>query len=77
MCRDWATLSASGNIIETEEKRKIENFYTEMITLLQFANDIGDYAPPDLASGTDEKNLYKDFGSDLRNRRLTYPTICY
>ena len=72
-CAEMGYIIASGNIIETEEKRKIENFYTEMITLLQFANDIGDYAPPDFHSGTDEKNLYKDFGSDLRNRRLTYP----
>jgi len=63
----------SRNIKETDEKRKIEQFYTEMVTLLQFANDIGDYALPDTHSGTEEKNFYKDYGSDFKNQRLTYP----
>ncbi len=48
-------------------------FYTQAITLLQFANDIGDYALPSLHDGTVEKNFYKDYGSDFLNRRLTYP----
>lgn len=58
---------------ETEEKRKIENFYTEMIALFQYANDLGDYAIPSMHSGTVEKNFYKDYGSDFKNGRLTYP----
>ncbi len=61
------------NIEETDEKRKIEQFYTKMITLLQYSNDIGDYALPNMHSGTVEKNFYKDFGSDFKNQRLTYP----
>lgn len=63
----------SKSIKETDEKRKIENFYTEMVTLLQYANDIGDYALPSTHSGTVEKNFYKDYGSDFKNQRLTYP----
>lgn len=58
---------------ETEEKRKLEEFYTEMITLFQYANDMGDYAMPNMHSGTVEKNFYKDYGSDFKNERLTYP----
>ncbi|KKQ50902.1 MAG: Polyprenyl synthetase [Parcubacteria group bacterium GW2011_GWD2_38_11] len=61
------------SIKETEDKRKIEQLYTEMITLLQYSNDIGDYAPPTMHSGTVEKNFYKDYGSDFKNQRLTYP----
>lgn len=61
------------NIEETDEKRRMEQFYTEMITLLQYSNDIGDYALPNMHSGTIEKNFYKDFGSDFKNQRLTYP----
>ncbi len=63
----------SRNVKEVDEKRKIEQFYTEMVTLLQYANDIGDYALPSMHSGTVEKNFYKDFGSDFKNQRLTYP----
>ncbi len=63
----------SRSVSENEEGNKIEQFYTEMITLLQYANDIGDYALPNMHSGTVEKNFYKDFGSDFKNQRLTYP----
>jgi len=63
----------SRSTAESEDKRKIEKFYTEMITLLQYANDIGDYAIPSMHSGTLEKNFYKDYGSDFKNERLTYP----
>jgi geranylgeranyl pyrophosphate synthase len=63
----------SNSIEKGEEKIKIEKFYTEMIALLQFSNDIGDYALPNMHSGTLEKNFYKDFGSDFKNKRLTYP----
>ncbi|MFA6270400.1 MAG: polyprenyl synthetase family protein [Candidatus Paceibacterota bacterium] len=63
----------SRNIKETNDRKKIEQFYTEMVTLLQYANDIGDYALPNMHSGTAEKNFYKDYGSDFKNQRLTYP----
>ena len=63
----------SRSVDETEEKRKIERFYTEIITLFQYANDIGDFAIPSTHSGTVEKSLYKDYSSDFKNERLTYP----
>ena len=63
----------SRSVNKNEERNKIEKFYTEMITLLQYSNDIGDYALPNMHSGTVEKNFYKDFGSDFKNQRLTYP----
>jgi geranylgeranyl pyrophosphate synthase len=63
----------SRSISVNEERNRIEQFYTEMITLLQYANDIGDYALPSMHTGTVEKNFYKDFGSDFKNQRLTYP----
>jgi len=61
------------NAKETDERRKLKQFYTEMITLLQYSSDIGDYALPNMHTGTIEKNFYKDFGSDFTNQRLTYP----
>lgn len=72
-CAEMGYIIGSRGIAETEDKRKIEKFYTEMITLLQFANDIGDYALPSTHSGTIEKNFYKDYGSDFKNQRLTFP----
>ncbi len=47
--------------------------YTKMSTLGQFGNDIGDFAPPEMHTGTVEKNYYKDYGSDFINGRLTLP----
>lgn len=53
--------------------RAMTELYTRMSTLGQYGNDIGDFAPPTAHSGTQEKNYYKDYGSDLINGRLTYP----
>ena len=58
---------------DSKNKRTITEFYREMATIGQFGNDIGDYAPAEKHSGTVEKNYYKDYGSDFKNKRLTYP----
>jgi len=63
----------SKSITKSKKKDMLVNFYTEMATIGQFGNDIGDYALADMHTGTIEKNYYKDFGSDLKNQRLTYP----
>jgi len=51
----------------------ITDLYTNIASLGQFSNDIGDFAPPEMHTGTLEKNYYKDYGSDFLNGRLTYP----
>lgn len=72
-CAEMGYIVGQGNTEETPERKKLSSFYTEMMTLLQFANDFGDYAPPHIHSGTQEKNYYKDYASDFFNQRLTYP----
>lgn len=72
-CAEIGYIIGANSIENSERKDKIKNFYTEMATIGQFGNDIGDYAMPDTHSGTLEKNYYKDYGSDLKNKRLTYP----
>lgn len=62
-----------NSIARSAKKQMIVDFYTEMATLGQYGNDIGDYAPAESHSGTLEKNYYKDYGSDFKNQRLTYP----
>lgn len=66
-------LVGSMSSLRTDQQTKIKDFYTNMATIGQFGNDIGDYALPTMHSGTIEKNYYKDYGSDLINQRLTYP----
>lgn len=63
----------ANDIKKSENKKNITEFYREMATIGQFGNDIGDYAPAEKHSGTVEKNYYKDYGSDFKNQRLTYP----
>jgi geranylgeranyl pyrophosphate synthase len=72
-CAEIGYVIGSGGFANQENRQKIKNFYTEMATIGQFGNDIGDYASADTHTGTMEKNYYKDYGSDLRNQRLTYP----
>lgn len=72
-CAEMGYIIGSRSVEDTDEKRNLVTFYTEMITLLQYANDIGDYALPATHSGTVEKNFYKDYGSDFKNQHLTYP----
>ena len=72
-CAEIGYIIGSNSTARSKDKQMIKNFYTEMATLGQFGNDIGDYALADTHSGTIEKNFYKDYGSDFKNQRLTYP----
>lgn len=66
-------ITGAKSVAKSAKKKQLVEFYTEMATIGQFSNDIGDYALANMHSGTIEKNYYKDFGSDLKNQRLTYP----